>query len=265
MSKRLTAVLVVLCGLLSVPAVAAANPAVGVEVVSSTNLTRLPATVVHRLTLTAGATEETVRVSTNGSSVEVGGSAVQAEGTVVSEPLRQCPGRWSAFHAAVDRKLFRSSFRIPAGTTATVTVPVTASAPLYFDETLDAEFELQVGEQKPFVIGSEAPSWSGPAVPDLSLFVIRGANRSTVITGQAPGPGQGRIEVWGIAPRTTKGRLLKTVRVDGQGLWSWAGWRPRQAGRWELYARYRRSATAPRTGATECGLTFTVLGRPQAG
>jgi hypothetical protein len=261
MLPRVAALVAALFCLLALPAIAGANPSISVDVVSATNLSRIPAFVGHRLTLTAGAQDESVRVTTNGSGTEVGGSAQVTENSVVpGEALAVCPGNWSSFHHAVDRNQFRSAFRIPAGTTATVTVPVRMSSAPFVEETLDAEFELQFGEQKPFTVVSEAPGWSGPIVPDMSLFVLRGANRTTVLTGQADGATGGRVEIWAFAPKAKKARLLKTVRAVDQGNWSWAGWRPHAPGAWELYARYRRTATSPRTGATECGLTFTVLG-----
>lgn len=258
MLPRTAALVAALLGLLVLPAAASANPTISVDVASSSNFSRLPASITHQLTLTAGAQDETVRLAVFGSSLQVTGSAVVTENASVPQGAAVCPGQWTRFHRAVGRDQYRSAFRIPAGTTTIVTVPVQVTSAPYFDEDLDADFELQFGSGKPFVVTSEAPAWSGPVAPEMSLFVLRGANRTTVLTGQAAGPSEGRVEIWAFAPRSQKARRLKTVRVDDQGYWSWAGWRPQARGEWELYTRYRRTATGPRTGATECGLTFNV-------
>lgn len=259
MLPRLVPLAGALLALLALPAAAGANPAVTVEVVSTTNLTRLPATVVHRLSLTAGARDETVRVAARGDDFVLGGSAPRDAVIGTSGPaVAACPGRWQAQRTPVLERTSETEFTIPAGTTATVTVPVQVRAPLLYDETLSTAFEIDPQDGRPYEVLSEAPGWDGPVSPEMTLFVLRGANRTTVLTGEAVGPSSGLVEVWGFAPGARTARRLKTVRVDEQGHWSWAGWRPATRGTWELYTRYRRTARSARSGATECGVRFRV-------
>jgi hypothetical protein len=258
MLPRIAALCAALLGLLALPAAAGANPAVAVEVVSTTNLSKVPATVMHRLSLTAGATDEPVRISAAGNGMQLGGSVPATTPVASAGPsVAACPGRWDALRLP-DTSSWTTELTIPAGTTATVTVPVRTDMPLRYDETLSTAFEVTPRDGRPYEVRSQAPSWTGPLVPEMTLFVLRGANRTTVLTGEAVGPSSGLVEIWGFAPRTTKARRLKTVRVDEDGHWSWAGFRPRARGTWELYTRYRRTARSTRTGATECGLQFRV-------
>lgn len=244
---------------LALAAPADAAPAISAAVLSTTNVSKVPAQVVHRLTLTAGAQDETVAIEALGRELAFGGSAVAAPGVAGTGPgAFQCPGTWSQPHEFRSEGPWTGQVRVPAGTTATVDLTVVAEGPAYVDEDLDGTFRLSVNGGPAFAVTSIGPTWSGPIVPEMSLLVLRGANRTTVLTGQALGRTSGRVEIWGVAPRARRARVLKTVAVGDNGRWSWAGWRPGTSGEWELYARYRRSATAPRTGATECGVLVPV-------
>jgi hypothetical protein len=262
MTVRLAASLAVLIALLAVPSLAGANPTVQVTTVSTTNLSRLPATVVHRLTLTAGAEDESVRVSAIASGpLVVGGSAVIDQPlTATGAPTKACVGRWQAFHepfrAPTDSVV---GFTIPAGTTAWVDATVTAEDRLYADEDLDVEFAIQPETGNAFTVGTDTADWNGPTTPEMSLRVLRGSGRSTVVAGTAEGVSRGVAEIWGYRPGSRRATRLKSVRVQNDGDFSWAGWRPR-SGRWELYARYRTSPRGRVTGATECG-TIVNVGR----
>jgi hypothetical protein len=248
--------------LLALPAPSGAAPAISTSIVSTTSLEKVPAQVVHRLTLTAGAQDENVAIEAEGRDLGFGGSAIpDPDGFAKPAPVFQCPGRWTQEHDFRGDSSWMRQLRIPAGTTATVDLTIAADGPAYVDEDLDGTFRLRVNGGPAFLVTSPGPAWRGPTVPEMSLLVLPGADRTTVLTGQALGRTSGLVEIWGIAPRTRRARVLKTVAVGEEGRWSWAGWRPARSGQWELYARYRRSATAPRTGATVCGLLVPVARR----
>src|SRR4051812_43512061 len=89
------AALLLLC---ACPSPALGNPAISVSASPVGALKSLPAKVNHRLTLTAGATPETVAVST-GAAIAVSGTGVTTGPvTALGPPTFACPSRWTHPH-----------------------------------------------------------------------------------------------------------------------------------------------------------------------
>src|SRR4051794_18973194 len=130
MFPRIAAAAAVLLIVLAAPAAAGANPAVEVSVVTATNLTRLPATVTHRLTLTAGPQDEVVAMETTHGVPSAGGSALVTSPPSATGPsVAACPGKWQALHQALATSVGTISIWIPAGATAWIDLRVQLRAP----------------------------------------------------------------------------------------------------------------------------------------
>src|SRR4051794_27036572 len=117
MLSRLAVAALAFCAL--APAAQAA-PAISVSSAAAGDLSKLPATVTHRLTLTAGATPETLGIATAGP-MHVSGDATDVTSTAVGSPAMTCGTKWERFHAAYgERSTFALHLTIPAGGTAVV-------------------------------------------------------------------------------------------------------------------------------------------------
>src|SRR3954452_2329812 len=90
------AALALLCAL---PATALANPSFTLQQAVEGVPGNLPSKVTHQLSITAGATAETVRIQTLGKP-QIYGATVD-EQTAVSASVARCAGRWSRLHDAL--------------------------------------------------------------------------------------------------------------------------------------------------------------------
>src|ERR1700754_4748939 len=97
--------------LFALPAPALANPSFALQQSAEGVSGNLPSKVTHRLSITAGATAETVRIQTLGTPA-ISGATVD-EQTAVGAPVARCAGRWTHLHDALGGL---------ASTTTTITV-----------------------------------------------------------------------------------------------------------------------------------------------
>ena len=195
---------------------------------------QLPLTARHVLTLTAGAMPERVSVGISPTvRITVAGATVTPATSTTGPSLTTCPGRWNRMHEAyrfAPPVQSQSTFTIAAGQTATVTADVTLIDTPYNEETLDAEWGLEVGQGRPFSVSSGVDeSYDGPLAVQLDLRTIRLADGSYVVAGTAePGVERGRVELWGYPPRSSRAVRLARVGVT-QGEWTYKRWRPARA------------------------------------
>ena len=118
MFRRLALVALALCAL---PSSALANPSISVSSSAVGGLKSLPATVKHRLTLTAGPTQETVGITTSGALVVSGdtlsvGPQTQTDPVPSAAPPGPHPGVRASFLGVLPSRSARSCpERAPAG------------------------------------------------------------------------------------------------------------------------------------------------------
>jgi hypothetical protein len=248
--------------LLVVPAGARANPSVAVSILTSSNMNRFPASVTHRLTMTAApGRAETLTVSGLGRGLAIGGQAQVLESRATGAGVARCAGRWSALHDARRDGTTEVRLRIAPGGVATADLRTAFAGRPWLGEGLNGTFTITPEGGRAYSVTSRAAAYTGPISPELSLRVVRSSGRHAVITGDARGVRSGRVELWAYAPSRRLAQRIATVGVRRGGRYSYAGWRPRRAGRWELYARYRRTRSTPVRGATECGRYVQVRNR----
>src|SRR3954451_24304987 len=109
MLSRLAVAALAFCAL--APAAQAA-PAISVSSAPVGDLSRLPATVNYRLTLTAGATAETLGIHTAGP-MHVSGDATGVQSTAFGSPTMTCATNWERCHATYgERSMFQLQLTI---------------------------------------------------------------------------------------------------------------------------------------------------------
>ena len=84
----------------------------------------------------------------------VTGATVVPVTSTTGPSLTTCPGRWNRMHSAyrfASPPAGQATFTIAAGQTATVTADVTLVNAPFDEETLDAEWILDLAQGRPFV------------------------------------------------------------------------------------------------------------------
>jgi hypothetical protein len=251
------AALALLCAL---PASAHANPSFTLQQVAGGVSGNLPSKVTHQLSITAGATAETVRIRTLGEPA-ISGATVD-EQTAVSASIARCAGRWSRFHDALGG-LSRTTTKITVAPGATALFQTTRSftQPPWASDTLDAIWAITPAQGMPFDLTSTAPDYRGPLGVELAFSAVRVSTKVLAITGTAgTDVNSGQVQLWGYAPGAKRATRLAVARVRG-GAWRIAALRLRKAGVWEFYARYRTATKAYADDASQCG---TMVGVAEA-
>ncbi len=254
MVRRRVLAAVLLCVL---PSPALANPSFSVSISAAGVPGNLPSTVTHRLTLTAGATQETVSISTLGTMAVSGGQI--EERSAVAPPVFRCEGRWMRLHEA-HGNVSRNNLRLTLAPFATAFIDTETSYenPPWTSDNLDAVWDITPPQGTSFSIASSAPEFRGAYGVELDFAMTRLASRVYAVTGTAEtGVESGRVELWGYAPGRTRASRLATARVrDGE--WTIPRFGLPRTGRWEFYARYRTAGTDFANDASECG-TFVRI------
>jgi hypothetical protein len=251
------AALALLCAL---PASARANPSFTLQQAAEGVPGTLPSRVTHQLSITAGATAETVRVQTLGKPTITG--ATVDEQTAVSPSVARCAGRWTRLHDALGG-LPSTATRITVAPGATAVVQTTRSftQPPWASETLDATWAITPAQGMPFDLISTAPDYRGALGVELDFSAVRVASKVLAITGTAgTNVNSGRVQLWGYAPGAKRATRLAVARVR-EGAWRIATLRLPKAGLWELYARYRTATKAYADDASPCGTIVGVAER----
>lgn len=243
--------------LCALPAPALANPSFTLQQAAEGVPGNLPSKVTHQLSITAGATAETVRIQTLGTP-GVSGATVD-ELRAVSVSIARCAGRWTRMHDALGESAFSSTtITVAPGATALVQTTRSFKRPPWASDTLDATWAITPAQGMPFDLVSTAPDYQGALGVELGFDVVRVAAGAFAVTGTAGSDvNSGRVQLWGYAPGAKRATLLAVARVRG-GAWSIAKLRLRKAGRWELYARYRTATKAYADDASQCGTMVRV-------
>jgi hypothetical protein len=237
---------------------ALANPSISVSSSRDGSTARLPAKVKHRLTLTAGATPEEVRVSIFPSArLTMGGDAqsVRPPETGTGPSVATCAGRWAALHNAYGAFTQQDTvtLMLAPGATAFVEATVELVRAPWTDETLDARWEIEPAQGRVFDVISNAPLYSGPLGIELTFQATRAPDGHYVVAGTTePSVNSGRVELWAFPPGRDRATRVASVRVR-DGSWSFNRFLPARTGRWELYARYRSAGRTYANDALECG------------
>jgi hypothetical protein len=239
------------------PAAASADPKFSVSATPVGALTALPAKVEHRLTLTAGATAETVTVSGPGA-LRVSGVTAERM-SALPFPIATCEGRWIHTLPAYGGKVSRSeaTFTIPPATTAFVDTSVSFMRTPRADDALDAAFTLIPASGAEIEVASPAPAYTGPRGVDLSFTLKRRSALGYAVKGKVDPARTGRVTLWGYAPGRKRASPLATTRVR-KGAWSIKGLELPRAGKWEFYARYRSAGTTFANDVSPCGVLVGV-------
>jgi hypothetical protein len=251
MLRRLALAALVSCAL---PSSALANPSVSTSVGISGVPNSLSTRVVHTLTLTAGATEEKVAVSTLGSAKVTGAGVSVDEGTGTGPAVFRCGGRWQHLHAALaQRATFNLKLTIAPFATASLDLARTFRQSPWAADTLDAVWHIAPAQGDEFDILSTGPDYTGARGVELGFALTRRAARIYSVAGTArTGVNSGRVQLWGYAPGHKRARRLAVARVrDGE--WHVPRLSLPSSGRWEFYARYRSTGKRFANDASECG------------
>ncbi len=250
------AALALLCAL---PASALANPSFTLQQSAEGVSGNLPSKVTHQLSITAGATAETVGIQTLGKPA-ISGATVD-EQTAVSASVVRCAGRWTHLHRALGG-LSSTATRITVAPGATALVQTTRSfkQPPWASDTLDATWAITPAQGMPFDLTSTAPDYRGALGVELDFSAVRVSSEVLAVTGTAgTDVNSGQVQLWGYAPGAKHATRLAVARVRG-GAWRIAALRLPKAGVWELYARYRTATKAYADDASQCG---TMVGVPR--
>jgi hypothetical protein len=248
---------------LALPAAARANPAISVSSERVGSTASLPAKVKHRLTLTAGATEEQVTVSVFPSAqLTVGGDtrSVQTPPGGAGPSIAICPGQWSNMrpHYATPPPVNSATLTLAPGATAFVEATIELVRAPWEDEGLDATWSIEPAQGNGFEVSSVAPQYSGPLGVELEFQAHRAPDGHYVVAGTAePDVDSGRVELWAYAPKAKRATRIASVRPR-IGEWSYTRFLPARKGRWELYARYRTAGRSYANDASPCGTFITV-------
>ncbi len=250
MFRRLALAAFLICAL---PSAAHANPSVSVTVAARGVPGNLPSEVTHRLALTSGGFQESVRISTVGS-LNVSGTGVTIDEMAATAPgLFQCPGRWMRVHEARGAESLRNA-RLTLAPFSTAIIETKKSfrkAPWASDD-LDAAWEITPAEGGPFTVLATAPTFQGAYGVELGFDMTRVSTGVYAVLGTAESADSGRVELWGYAPGKTRASRLATARVR-DGAWSIPKLRLPRTGRWEFYARYRATGSEFANDASVCG------------
>jgi hypothetical protein len=255
MRRRLPfAAFALLCAL---PAPALANPSFTLGQQAEGVPGNLPSKVTHQLSITAGATAETVRIQTLGTPTVTG--ATVNEATAVSVPISRCAGRWSRLHDALgETASSTTTITVAPGATARVETTRSFKRPPWASDTLDAIWTITPAQGMPFDLTSTAPFYRGALGVELAFGVVRVSAGVFAVTGTAgTDVNSGRVQLWGYAPHAKRATRLAVARVHG-GAWSIAALRLPKTGLWELYARYRTATKAYADDASQCGTMVSV-------
>lgn len=247
---------------LAVPAAAPANPSIAVEHVPQAPVP-LGGGAVHRLTLVGGERDETVRVFVNARGLRATGEATISPVTAVGGGLLACPGRHSAMHLSPEEG-FRSDVTMVLRARGTVVLEtvVQAQHPLWPGDDLSATWTIAPESGRAFQVRSPGPEYVGPrGVPVILRVNALGAGR-TIITGRVDGPRTGRVHLAAYPPGRSRPIVIARVRIDPRdGSFAYRRWRPRAAGRWWVFARYRSVTRTFADDVSECGFGLDVLPR----
>jgi hypothetical protein len=263
MLRRLALVVLTLWAL---PSSALANPSISVSSSAVGGLKSLPATVKHRLTLTAGATQETVGITTSGTLAVSGDTQAVGPQVAVGEPTFTCGGaRWMRPHEPYgELARFSVTITLAPFATAFVDTTTTFTEPPWGADLLDATWHIAPAQGSAFDVVSAAPSpfYTGVSGVELEFALTRLSAGVYAVAGTAqPDIDSGHVELWGYPPGRTRAIRLAVVRLRA-GAWSIPRLRPSRAGRWEFYARYRTAGKAYANDASICGTIVPITLRP---
>ena len=240
------------------PAAASADPTFSVSSTPVGALTALPAKVEHRLTLTSGATAETVTVSGPGVLRVTGVTPERI--SALPFPIAQCEGRWQRTVPAYGGTVSRSdvTLTIPPSTTVFVDTQVSFVRAPRPGDTLDATFTLTPASGTDVDVPSPAPAYKGPRGVAVKFSVKRSAQLVYRVQGFTNPAHGGRIVLWAYAPGRKQASRIAATRVR-QGAWSIKQLQLPRGGKWEFYARYKSAGTSFTDDASPCG---EVVGVP---
>jgi hypothetical protein len=257
MPRRLALAALVLCAL---PSSALANPSFSVSMTAGGVPGNLPSEVTHRLTLTGGAAQESVRISTVGSMSLSGSGYTVDEQTATGPGVFQCPGRWTRVHEARGAES-RRNVRLTLAPFATANIDTKTSfrRPPWASDTLDAAWDITPAQGTEFTLVSTAPTFQGAYGVELGFDMARVSQGVYAVIGTAESEvDSGRAELWGYAPGQSRARRLAVARVRDSA-WSIAKLRLPRTGRWEFYARYRTAKPADfADDASICGTIMRI-------
>jgi hypothetical protein len=256
MPRRLALAAVMLCAL---PSSALANPSISVTTSAEGVPGNLPSKVTHRLTLTAGATQETIGISALGSLKVSGDTLAIAEPTAVGPPTSTCGTRWERPHEPFGaRSQFHVMIVLAPFATAFVDTVTRFTKPPWADDSLDTTWELTPAQGSPFDVVATAPTFKGAYGVELGFAMTRVSPGVYAVQGTAQTDvNSGRVELWGYAPGRTRAARLAVVPVH-DGAWAIPDLRPSRTGRWEFYARYRTARKAFANDASVCGTVVRI-------
>ncbi len=256
MPRRLALAALVLCAL---PSSALANPSFSVSMTAAGVPGNLPSEVTHRLTLTGGATQESILISTVGSMSVSGSGYTVDEQTATGPGVFQCAGRWTRLHEARGAQS-RRNLRLTLAPGAVANVDTTTSfrvAPWVSDD-LDVSWDITPAQGTEFTLTSTAPMFQGAYGVQLGFDMTRVGQRTYAVIGTAEDVNAGRVELWGYAPGQTRASRLAVARVR-ESAWSIPQLRLPRTGNWEFYARYRTARPADFVNdASICGTIVRI-------
>jgi hypothetical protein len=238
---------------------ASADPAISVSATPFGALETLPARVDHRLTLTAGASAETVTVTGPGL-LRVSGTAPERE-SAVPFALIACEGRWLRQHIAYRGTTGRSEVTLtiaPSSTVFVETSVVFARAP-WAQDTLEASFEVTPASGVARTVASPAPAYGGPRGLEITFKATRRGVQLYDFTGSVglPRVNSGDVFLEGYAPGRKRATRLALAGVHG-GRFKISNLRLPRPGRWEFFVRYRTESKAYANDVTQCGTVVRV-------
>jgi hypothetical protein len=244
----------------ALPSSALANPSLTVSSSEAGPLNRLPASVTHRLMLTAAAAPEQVRVVTTGTMTVSGDGVTQGVTTAVGPSVFACAGRWEHPHEVYrEGDMVSISLTIAPFATATVDVTRTFVRAPWAGEDLAATWDIEPPQGSELLVNSvPTEPYTGPTGVQLGMSLIRVARRVYAVAGTADsGVDSGRVELFGYAPGRKHARRLAVARVH-HSAWAVRRLRLPRRGLWEFYARYRTATKAFADDASVCGTLVGV-------
>lgn len=256
MPRRLALAAVLLCAL---PSSALANPSFSVSVAAEGVPGNLPSKVTHRLAITAGATAETVGISTVGS-LAVSGATQAIDGPrALAPPTITCGTRWERLHAALaDGSTTIVGLTIAPGATAFVETRTSFARPPWASDSLSVTWSIEPAQGAAFDIVSTAPDYQGAYGVELGYTMTRVSARLYAVAGSTDTAlNSGRVELWGYAPGSKRAHRLAVAPVR-DGAWVIPRLRPSRTGRWEFYARFRSAGDRYTNDASVCGKVVRI-------
>ena len=264
----------------ALPSSALANPSISVTTSAEGVPGKSPSKVTHRLTLTAGATQETIGISALGSLKVSGDTLAIAEPTAVGPPTSTCGTRWERPHEPFGaRSQFHVVIALAPFATAFVDTVTRFTKPPWAGDSLDTTWELTPAQGSPFDVVATAPTFRGAYGVELGFAMTRVSPGIYAVQGTAQtAVNRGRVELWGYAPGRTRRPASPSCRCTT------ARGRSRTCARHEPGAGSsmpatgppaRPSRTTPRYAARSCAsadagtdqrvsVTVMVMGWPRA-